>query len=48
MAGRVKSIPVAELKLQVMKAISEGERVSDAMVRVGRTVSAYEIGRAHV
>lgn len=42
MSGRSKSIPVAELKMTVAKAIAEGSSVEQAVARVGRTVSAYE------
>jgi hypothetical protein len=41
-SGRSKSVPVSELKSQVLKSIADGMTVESALVRVGRTVSAYE------
>ena len=42
MSGRSKAIPIAELKTAVLKSIADGLTVEASMMRVERTVSAYE------
>lgn len=42
MSGRSKGIAVSELKLQVLKFISEGVTVEESCRRVGRTLKSYE------